>query len=489
MSGRTGTVIWAFLYGPSGNCNINSIFGNIIYAISLFPKFIFAKQTKYNQINMKNSRIFFFAFVAAFGAIVVGLNMGGISGAIDLIEAEFTLSALAKGFVTGSLLVGCLFGALVGGSLADRYGRKPMLILSAILLGISGLGCWIFTPGWIFLTIYRFVGGFGVGILSAAIPTYISEISPAKMRGTFVSFYQFGVVIGILIAYCCNFGIRDNWHLMLSLPFFFSVADILLLLSLPESPRWLVQRGRIEDAGKSIVAYGFEKADADAILESGSEKGETKARFSELFKGRVGHVVLLGSLLAFFQQITGINVVVNYAPSILDSLGVGSDPLLQTVFIGIANLIFTIIAIWLVDKFGRKTLLLVSGAGSFACLSYLTYAYSIASPSAVGVLIAIIGFIAFFALGFSPLMFVVTSEMYPSRIRGTAMALSTGISWACAFIVVQLYPWMESTLGTNVAFGIFTALILAACLFIVFCIPETKGKTLEEIQKELKLED
>ena len=412
---------------------------------------------------MKNGKVLLYAFIAAFGALIVGLNMGGMSGAIDLIEKEFALSALAKGFVTGSLLVGCLIGALIGGSLADKHGRKPMLIISAILLGLSGLGCWIYTPGWIWLTIYRFVGGLGVGVLSAVIPSYISEISPAKLRGTLVSFYQMGVVIGILVAYCFNFGIRDNWHLMLSLPFFFAIANILLLLMLPESPLWL------------------------EVREKG--KGEDSAKFGDLFRGKVGKVVFLGCMLAFFQQITGINVVVNYAPSILDKLGVGNDPLLQTVYIGIANLIFTIIALWLVDKFGRKTLLITGGIGCLLCLGYLTYAYSIATPSALGVLIAIIGFIGFFALSFSPLMFVVTAEMYPSRIRGTAMALSTGISWACAFIVVQFYPWMEATMGANIAFGIFAALILAACLFIAFCIPETKGKTLDEIQTELGLNE
>ena len=412
---------------------------------------------------MKDGKVLFYAFVAAFGALIVGLNMGGMSGAVDLIEKEFALSALAKGFVTGSLLIGCLIGALVGGSLSDKYGRKPMLIFSAVLLGISGLGCWIYAPGWVWLTVYRFVGGFGVGVLSAVIPSYISEISPAKLRGTLVSFYQMGVVIGILIAYLFNFGIRDNWHLMLSLPFFFAIVDILLLLTLPESPTWLEVRGK--------------------------EKGEESVRFCYLFRGKVGKVVFLGCMLAFFQQITGINVVVNYAPGILDKLGVGSDPLLQTVYIGIANLVFTIIALWLVDKFGRKTLLITGGLGCFVCLGYLTYAYSIATPSAIGVLAAIIGFIAFFALSFSPLMFVVTAEMYPSKIRGTAMALSTGISWACAFIVVQFYPWMEATMGANIAFGIFAALILAACLFIAFLIPETKGKTLDQIQKELGLSE
>lgn len=438
---------------------------------------------------MKQIKIIVYAVIAAFGALVVGLNLGGISGAINLIEAEFTLSSLAKGFITGSLLVGCLFGALVGGSLADKFGRKPMLLVSALLLGFSGLGCWLYTPGWFILTVYRFVGGFGVGILSAAIPTYISEVSPANLRGTFVSFYQFGVVIGILLAYCFNYIIKDNWHVMLSLPFFFALADLLLLTLMPESPRWLMLRGRKDEAEKAVEKFGFAKDDADAILAAPAESKETQAKFGELFKGRIGHVVFLGSMLAFFQQITGINVVVNYAPGILDKLGVGSDPLLQTVFIGIANLIFTIIAIWLVDRFNRKALLIVSGAGSCLSLAYLAYAYSIAAPSSIAVLVAIICFIAFFALGFSPLLFVVTSEMYPSHIRGTAMALSTAISWACAFIVVQFYPWMESTLGTNVAFGIFAALLLVACIFIGFFIPETKGKTLEQIQHELKLDE
>ena len=231
------------------------------------------------------------------------------------------------------------------------------------------------------------------------------------------------------------------------------------------------------------------KEEKEEAKEEAKEEKEEKVAFSELFKGRMGYVVFLGCMLAFFQQITGINVVVNYAPSILGKLGIaGSDPLLQTVYIGIANLIFTVIALWLVDKFGRKTLLI---SGCFACtlaLGYLTYAYSIPTPSSIGVLVAILAYIGFFALSLSPLMFVVTSEIYPSHIRGTAMAVSTGISWGCAFLVVQLYPWMETTLGANVAFGIFAVLCLAAGLFIKFLIPETKGKSLEEIQKELKLQ-
>lgn len=440
---------------------------------------------------MKRSIVFFYAFAAAFGALVVGLNMGGISGAIDIIEKEFALNALSKGFVTGALMVGCLFGALLGGRLSDKFGRRPMLMASAVLLAVSAAGCAFFSYSAAPLVVFRLVGGLGAGVLSAVIPTYMTEISPARLRGTFVSFYQLFVVVGILVAYCANYafaGLDSNWHYMLGLPLAFAVLDALLLVILPESPRWLVQQGRLVEAEAAARKYDFDQADMQSIMTAGAEKTEEKAAFGELFKGRMGYVVFLGSMLAFFQQITGINVVVNYTPGILAKLGIaGSDPLLQTVFIGVANLIFTVIALWLVDKFGRKTLLVSGCFGCTVALAYLAYAYSVADPSSVGVLVAILVYIGFFALSLSPLMFVVTSEMYPSRIRGTAMAFSTGISWACAFLVVQFYPWMESTMGTNVAFGIFGVLCLAAGLFIWLLIPETKGKALEDIEKELRL--
>ncbi len=439
---------------------------------------------------MKKSMVFVYAFVAAFGALVVGLNLGGISGAIDLIEKEFALSALAKGFVTGAIMIGCLLGALLGGGMSDRYGRKPMLLASALLLGVSAAGCSLLAHGATPLVIYRFIGGLGVGILSAVIPTYITEISPARLRGTFVSFYQLFVVIGILAAYVANYffaSMEGSWHLMLGLPLIFALLNILTLVALPESPRWLVQQNRLDQAQRAIASYGFDSEDAELILASGNEKKEAEAKLSELFKGRIGWVVFLGSMLAFFQQITGINVVINYAPGILSNVGIaGSDPLLQTVLIGAANLFFTLVALWLCDKFGRKTLLLWGCVGSGLSLAWLAYAFSMGG-SDISILIAILAFIGFFALSLSPLMFVVTSEIYPSHIRGTAMALSTGISWGCAFIVVQFYPWLESTLGIGITFAIFAALLFAAGLFIRILIPETKGKSLEEIQRELKL--
>lgn len=413
---------------------------------------------------MKKSKVILYSLLAAFGALVVGLNLGGISGAIDIIETEFSLTALAKGLVASALMIGCLIGALTGGSLSDRFGRRPLMMASAALLAVSAAGCSILSNGAAALVAFRFIGGLGVGVLSAVIPAYITEIAPEKMRGTLVSLYQLFVVIGILAAYTANYflaGSAGGWRYMLGFPLAFAFVDIVLLLFLPESPVWLEQRNRTK---------------------------RSDAKLSELFHGKIARVVFLGCMLAFFQQITGINVVINYAPGILGKVGIaGSDPMLQTVFVGAANLLFTVIALWLCDKFGRKTLLVSGCAGLVLSLGYLTYAFSIDAPSNIGILVAILAYIAFFALSLSPLMFVVTSEMYPSHIRGTAMALSTGISWVCAFLVVQFYPWMESTLGANVTFGIFCALCLLAGLFIHFFIPETKGKKLEDIQKELGL--
>lgn len=413
---------------------------------------------------MKKSKVILYSLVAAFGALVVGLNLGGISGAIDIIETEFSLTALAKGLVASALMIGCLIGALTGGSLSDRFGRRPLMMASAALLAVSAAGCSMLSNGAAALVAFRFIGGLGVGVLSAVIPAYITEIAPEKMRGTLVSLYQLFVVIGILAAYTANYflaGSAGGWRYMLGFPLAFAFVDIVLLLFLPESPVWLEQRNRTK---------------------------RSDAKLSELFHGKIARVVFLGCMLAFFQQITGINVVINYAPGILGKVGIaGSDPMLQTVFVGAANLLFTVIALWLCDKFGRKTLLVSGCAGLVLSLGYLTYAFSIDAPSNIGILVAILAYIAFFALSLSPLMFVVTSEMYPSHIRGTAMALSTGISWVCAFLVVQFYPWMESTLGANVTFGIFCALCLLAGLFIHFFIPETKGKKLEDIQKELGL--
>lgn len=433
----------------------------------------------------RKSKVVSFSVAVAFGALVAGLNLGGISGAIGIIEKEFCLDALMKGLVTSSLMVGCLFGALSGGRFSDVYGRKTIIMISLFLLALSAIGCGLLSKGALALVVFRLVAGTGVGALSAVIPTYISEISTAKWRGTLVSLYQVFIVIGILLAYTANYFIapfENSWKYMLGFPVVFALISMALLAISPESPRWLAVKGRKDAAGKAADRLAVDEEEKAAMLASAAREKE-KVAFSELFRGTTGKIVFLGCMLAFFQQITGINVVINYAPGLLSNLGIAAgDSLLQTVLIGVANLLFTLIALWLCDKFPRKALLICGSVGSAVSLGYLAYAFSISQPNQVASLVAIIAFIAFFALSLSPLMFVVTAEIYPSRIRGTAMALSTGISWACAFLVVQFYPWMESTIGAGAAFGIFAFLLVAAALFIWLLIPETKDKPLEEIE-------
>lgn len=436
----------------------------------------------------KKLLLFGYVFAASSGALVVGLNLGGISGALEFITREFGLSAISMGLVTSVIMIGCLIGALLGGRYSDRYGRRMMMIVSAILLILSAAGCALAgNAAWLIAA--RFVGGCGMGVLSAVIPIYISEISPAKWRGTFVSFYQLFIVIGILGAYCADFGMiawANNWRWMLGVPLVFAGANLLMLLFLPESPRWLIKQGEQEAARKVITRMGIAAEDAAGMLATQQSSQKGGPRLSELFRGSTGYIVLLGSLLAVFQQITGINVIINYAPEILRQTGIGGDTaLLQAIFVGVVNFLFTVVAVWLVDRLGRKKLLLWGCAGLVVSLAYLTYAFAQPQPDSLGILIALLVYIAFFAVSLSPLMFVVTAEIYPAAIRGTAMALSTGISWACAFLVVQFFPVMLESLGAAVVFAGFGVLCLAAWLFIRFRIPETKGRSLEEIEKFL----
>ena len=269
---------------------------------------------------MKNKLLLFgYVFAASFGAFVVGLNLGGISGALEFITAEFGLSAMAMGLVTSAIMIGCLIGALLGGRYSDKYGRKNMMIISAVALILSAVGCALASNvAWLIAA--RFLGGCGMGVLSAVIPIYISEISPAKWRGTFVSFYQLFIVIGILAAYCADFGMIswvNNWRWMLGLPLLFAAGNLLMLLFLPESPRWLIRQGEYEVARRAIARMGISAEDAAVMLETPQPSQKGGPKLSELFRGSTAYIVLLGSLLAVFQQITGINVIINYAPEIL----------------------------------------------------------------------------------------------------------------------------------------------------------------------------
>lgn len=442
-------------------------------------------------MNRENRSLFLYTFITVFGGLIVGLNMAGISGAIPFLQEQFALNDMSLGLVVGILTVGCLLGALLGGGLSDRYGRRKLMFVSAVFFILSSSGC-TFASGLSSLLAFRFICGLGIGVISAVAPIYISEISPARLRGTLVSYNQLAIVIGILIAYIVDYILLDfekNWRLMLGFPFIFSVVYFLLLLILPESPRWLSVKGRV---GKARQILGKLNLAAEEIIAVNADRSENKDKIkvADLFKGNLFKVVFIGSLLAALQQITGINVIINYAPSIFEMTGVAGDiALAQSILVGVVNLFFTLIAVWLVDKVGRKILLLCGSLGMTVSLIYLVYTFVVPSTQGIAALIAVLCYIGFFAASLAPLMWVVTSEVYPSRIRGTAMSISTGISWLCTFLTVQFFPWILNNLGGSVAFGIFAVFSLVTFAFILLYIPETKGKSLETIEKEFGVDE
>ncbi|MCW3804569.1 sugar porter family MFS transporter [Plebeiibacterium marinum] len=445
---------------------------------------------------MKNNRyLYWITFIAVLSGLIFGLNMAGISGAVSFIQDYFVLSDVSLGAAVGSIMIGCLIGALAIGSLSDKYGRKPMMILAAVLFILSSLGCSLADSIELFIA-SRFVAGLGVGAVSVLAPTYISEIAPANMRGMLVANNQFAIVIGILLAYVIDFGFVDvanGWRYMMAVPVVFGLIFLVLLLtSFPESPRWLAKEGRPAEAlniltrlvGKENAQIEFDNI-SSALKKTGNNN---KVKFKELFKGKVAKVVLLGSLLAAFQQITGINAVISYAPTIFSQANVGSDQaLLQSVLVGVVNLVATIVALWLVDRKGRKVLLLWGTVGMTISLMYMVYSFTFETAGSFGILMSLLGYIAFFAASLAPVMWVVTSEIYPNRIRGLAMSFSTGISWVCTFLTVQFFPWMLNNLGGAYTFGFFGLFSLIAFIFILIYIPETKGKTLEQLEVDLAL--
>lgn len=446
---------------------------------------------------MKNNKyLYWITFVAVNGGLMFGLNMGGIAGATEMIRETFSLSDSGLGIVASIITIGCLIGALFTGSFADKYGRKKVMITTAVLYVVAALGCALSTSV-LPLNISRFISGIAVGATSVVGPMYISEISPAKKRGMLVSLNQFAITIGILVAYVLDYFLidlgGDSWRYMLAVPAVFGVLYfIFLITSFPESPRWLMAHGKYEEAVEVLRKIGGEKFVQEDLPEIeaslNEEKKDEKVSFTELFRGKTGKIVFIGTLIAAFQQITGINAVIMFSPEMFKAAGVQSDiALANSMLVGFVNFLMTIVALRLVDSKGRKTLLLWGAAGMILSLAYLTYEFSKDTQSPAGVLIALLAYISFFAASFAPVMWVIISEIYPVHIKGMAMSFSTAISWLCTFLTIQFTPIISGALGMQWVFGIFGIFSVIAFVFVKIWIPETKGKSLEQIQKEMKL--
>ena len=443
-----------------------------------------------------NKYLYWITFVAINGGLLFGLNMAGISGAVDMIKGEFSLSDSGLGTVAALLTVGCLVGALFTGSFTEKYGRKNVMIFTAVVYIISAFGC-AFSESATMLTILRVLSGLAVGATSVVAPMYISEIAPAHNRGRLVSFNQFAITIGIVLAYIFDYfliGFGENsWRYMLAVPGVFGVFFLFfLIVKFPESPRWLLAHGKKDEAIKILTSIGGGSLVREELPEMEStllaEQKKEKMSVGELFRGKTGKIVLIGTIIAALQQITGINAVIMFAPDIFQAAGsVKSDSVMQAMIVGLVNFLMTIVALWLVDKRGRKTLLLWGAVGMIASLAYLTLEFAKPLQNGTGVLIALLVYISFFAASFAPVMWVIISEIYPNRIKGLAMSFSTAVSWLCTFLTVYFAPVIHGALGLQYLFGIFGVFSILAFVFVKFWIPETKGKSLEQIEKELGL--
>ena len=437
--------------------------------------------------------------VATLGGLLFGYDTAVISGAIGFLQNHFELSAAMKGWAASSALVGCVIGVALAGEMNDRLGRKATLILAAVLFLISAVGSAIPRSLTEFI-IYRIIGGLGVGAASMTSPMYIAEISPARIRGRMVSLNQFAIIFGMLVVYFVNYFIAaggdaawntsTGWRWMLGSEALPALLLLVLLFFVPESPRWLTKQGKSEKArailarvdGRAHADREMQQIEATLRMESGS--------VTQLFAPGMRIVLFIGVSLAVLQQVTGINVFLYYAPEIFKSVA-GTDvdiALLQTIIVGAVNLLFTVIAIWSVDKVGRKPLMIIGSVGMGLSLTAIGLAAMLEMVGA-WLLIFMLGYIACFALAVGPVTWVILSEIFPTKIRGRAMGLAALSLWVANFVVSQTFPMMDENptlvrvFNHGFPFFVYAAFCVALVVVMLKLVPETKGKTLEEIEQ------
>ena len=427
------------------------------------------------------------SFISALGGYLFGFDFAVISGALPFLQKQFELNAYWEGFATGSLALGAMLGCLIAGWVSDKYGRKPGLLIAAAIFAISSLGM-AFSPSRDVFIATRFCAGIGVGMASVLSPMYIAEVSPAHLRGRMVAVNQLTIVIGILITNLVNYTLRntgeDAWRWMFGLGFIPSALFLIGALWLPESPRWLLKAGKQTKAAEVLNKIG-DRGFAEQSLQDIEKSlvGARKASYADVFKKGVLPAVLVGIGLAVFQQLCGINTVFNYAPKIFESIGASQDDqLLQTVFIGSVNLVFTILAMMLVDKLGRKPLMLIGAAGLAILYIIVVQLLGAHSASVSWFLLASIGI---YAMSLAPVTWVLISEIFPNRVRGEATSIAVLSLWAAYFILVFTFPMLFERLQDK-SFYIYSAVCIVGFLFVWWKVKETKGKTLEELEDVMK---
>ena len=414
--------------------------------------------------NSVSARVVFLSLVAALGGILFGYDTAVISGTTEVVKTQFGLSTGLEGWYVGCALIGSIVGVLVAGMLSDFLGRKKTMLIAALLFSISAIGCAL-CPNFTQLVIYRIIGGFGIGLVSIVSPVYISEVAPAEIRGTLVSLYQLFITIGFLLAYLVNYlilkgtAMPDYWRPMLGAEAIPDILFLVLVFFIPESPRWLAVRGERKDNSEEWKAL--------------REPGILKA-------------VLIGSAIAILGQFMGVNAVLYYGPKIFADAGF-EDPLFSTVLVGVVNMLTTVIALAIIDKVGRKQLVWWGVGGMIFCLLMigLYFLPSVQLPTWF-MLTFFLLYVFCTAISISAVVFVLLSEMYPNRVRGLAMSIAGFALWVGTYLIGQLTPWMLENLTPAGTFFLFAFMCVPYLWIMYRHVPDTTGKSLEEIEEYWK---
>ncbi|MGB5463645.1 MAG: sugar porter family MFS transporter [Aureibaculum sp.] len=509
-------------------------------------------KTPETEVKMNKSYTIMISLIVALGGFLLGFDSAVISGAVKGITVYFEMTEWMLGFAVGCVVFGAMAGNLLAGPMADRFGRKKVLIVVAALFTISATWSALAT-GYTEFIIARIIGGVGIGGAILIAPIYIAEIAPPKLRGSLVSFNQLNIVIGISVAYFSNYFLIDlageSWRWMLGVEAIPAAIYFLALWTVPKSPRWLIQKlNKVELARKILKKIGGDEYAEVTIkeIQRGVAKKEQKGKLADILQSKYATIMIIALGIAFFQQITGINAVFYYAPTIFEQAGGSTDSsFLQAIVVGLTNLIFTFVAIWLIDKLGRKPLLLIGTTFMTVALLMATFAFNNATYdfnettlakvsdqevkialadldgnsyngqgdlfeavkerlnedqflvfkrneitnfiniNATLVLIAILLYVASFAISLGPVMWTLMSEIFPSKIKGIAISVVGFFNSLVSFSVTQVFPWELSNLGPTVTFALYALLSLCAILFVYKFVIETKGKTLEEVEELL----
>lgn len=438
--------------------------------------------------SISKTTLYLTSFTAALGGLLFGFDTAVISGATTFITKHFSLDDAMLGWAVSSALIGCLIGSITAGKPGDLYGRTAMLKVMALLFLLSALGTGLATNLTMFV-IFRFMGGLAIGCASVISPMYISEIAPPKLRGRLVALSQLAIVTGILVAFFSNYLLMDtgenNWRYMFLAGAVPAVIFFILLFFIDQSPRWLVMVGRVEEARSTIKKLNPD-SDADATITDieNSIGTEKVSKSVNLFKKPYSRLVLIGIAVGMFNQFTGINTILYYAPKIFKSAGFSdSSAFFQTVLVGLTNLVFTLIAMTLIDKLGRKFLLMMGSVGMAIFLGLFSYSYINGSFAGYGILICVVGFIAFFAASQGAVIWVILSEMFPNVIRARGSSIGSFSHWVFNALISFLFPVVAGKIGVGPIFIFYAAATIVSYFFFRRYLVETKGKSLEEIER------